>query len=359
MKDYKNAVVIGRFQPFHSDHKKVVDHGLEIAERVIVVIGSINAAPSIRNPWSFQDRIAMIQQSYPGVPQNRLTITGVRDHFYNDNAWLADVQAKTDVWITPGETVALLGSYKDSGSNWLNWFPQWEFQPVQTAHLNGTDIRNSLLQCNVTADWEGKPSNIPELHELNELIAGRVPEAVKDYIRWWTTTSKDYPNLAKEWKFQREYRRSWESAPFPPTFVTADAVVLCAGHVLVIERKINPGKGLFALPGGFVRQNEFIEDAALRELREETGLGASVGSLKRYVTRSKVFDYPTRSERGRTITHAYLLELGASVLPEVKGGDDAKRAFWMPLFEAFNNERKFFEDHIHIIMNFVGAQGER
>jgi bifunctional NMN adenylyltransferase/nudix hydrolase len=359
VKDYKTAVVIGRFQPFHSDHKKVVDYGLEIAERVVVVVGSINAAPSTKNPWSFQDRIAMIQKCYPGENQRRLAITGVRDHFYNDQAWLADVQAKTDMYIEPGETVALLGSYKDRSSYYLNSFPQWEFQPVHTGNLNSTDLRNSLLQWNVTADWEGKPSNIPELHELNDLLAGRVPEAVKNFIRWWTTTSKDYPVLAKEWKFQKSYRESWATAPFPPTFVTADAVVVCSGHVLVIERKINPGKGLFAVPGGFVRQDEFIEDAAIRELREETGIRINPVILQGHIENRMVFDYPTRSERGRTITHGFYIKLPDGKLPEVKGGDDAKRAFWMPLFEAFANERKFFEDHLHIIMRFVGAQGER
>jgi bifunctional NMN adenylyltransferase/nudix hydrolase len=173
------------------------------------------------------------------------------------------------------------------------------------------------------------------------------------------SSSKLYPVLAKEWKYQKGYKEAWSGAPFPPTFVTADAIVVCSGHVLVIERKINPGKGLFALPGGFVRQNEFIEHAALRELREETALGADIGSLKRYIVSSKVFDYPTRSERGRTITHGYYLQLPDGPLPSIKGGDDAKRAFWMPLFEAFGSEEKFFEDHLHIINSFVGVQGER
>ena len=63
MKDYAYAVYIGRFQPFHNEHLEVVRKGLEIADEVIIVIGSCNAAPNIRNPWSFEDRRKMIADS--------------------------------------------------------------------------------------------------------------------------------------------------------------------------------------------------------------------------------------------------------------------------------------------------------
>lgn len=356
MKDYKQAVVIGRFQPFHSDHLKVVEHGLEIAEQVIVVIGSANAAPSTRNPWTLDERIKMIHEATGlGGNPRRLVCVGVRDHFYNDNAWLADVQAKTSQFIEDGQTVALLGTYKDASSYWLNWFPQWEFIPVRTGDLNSTAIREALFDRIVTATYDGTPGNPMKPQELGAALSQRVPLPVFKLLKEWVETSKLYPILSKEFRFQKEYKESWASSPFPPTFVTADAVVVCCGHVLVIERKINPGKGLFALPGGFVRQNELIEHAALRELREETGLKLKSS----HVTASEVFDYPTRSERGRTITHAYYCKLDSTVLPQVKGGDDAKRALWMPLFEAFRNEEKFFEDHLHIVLRLVGAQGER
>ncbi|MDE2105918.1 MAG: adenylyltransferase/cytidyltransferase family protein, partial [Patescibacteria group bacterium] len=56
MKDYKHAIYIGRFQPFHNAHLEVVRRGLEIAEKVVVVVGSANAAPNIRNPWTLHER---------------------------------------------------------------------------------------------------------------------------------------------------------------------------------------------------------------------------------------------------------------------------------------------------------------
>ncbi len=353
--DYKYSVVIGRFQPFHNDHLKIVKHGLATSEKVIVVIGSSGASPSTRNPFTLKERAMMIRDSFPSHERAKVIIEHVRDYYYNNNAWLADVQAKTSKWIDSNDSVQILGSYKDSSSHYLRMFPQWEFNPVKTGDLNSTDIRKSLLEWDTRTNWEGKPGNFPEDHEFNELILGRVPTPVCEFLREWTKTSTTYASLCKEYKFQRDYRKSWEAAPFPPTFVTADAIVVCSGHVLVIERKINPGKGLFAIPGGFVRQNEFLENASVRELREETGLKLHTG----YITDSHVFDYPTRSERGRTITHGFYFKLPDGALPTVKGGDDAKRAFWMPIFDAMKNEEKFFEDHLHIINYFVGAQGER
>ncbi len=358
--EYRHAVVIGRFQPFHNDHLRVVEHGLEIADQVIVVIGSSNAAPSTKNPFTLRQRSDMIRWSIPNeAKRRRVHIVGVRDHYYNDQVWLADVQAKTDPLIQDGEAVALLGSYKDSSSYYLKMFPQWEFVPVRTGDINSTDIREYLLSHTVLADWEGVPVNYPSAVEMEVNLGKLVPMPVLEELNHWVSTTRLYPNLCREFKYQKDYKKSWESSPFPPTFVTADAIVVCSGHVLVIERKINPGKGLFALPGGFIRQNEFIEDAAIRELREETGIRLNPNEIRKMIAGSRVFDYPTRSERGRTITHGFYVKLPDGKLPEVKAGDDAKRAFWMPLFEAFGSEEKFFEDHLHIINSFVGVQGER
>jgi bifunctional NMN adenylyltransferase/nudix hydrolase len=72
---------------------------------------------------------------------------------------------------------------------------------------------------------------------------------------------------------------------------------------------------------------------------------------------SEVFDYPQRSLRGRTVTHAYHIDINVKVeegLPLVKGGDDAAKAYWLPLADLGINEDKFFEDHIDIIRHFTG-----
>jgi len=76
--------------------------------------------------------------------------------------------------------------------------------------------------------------------------------------------------------------------------------------------------------------------------------------LESSIIDSKVFDYPGRSLRGRTITHAYCIKLkDRQSLPDLKAGDDASYAHWMSISDIMMKEDEFFEDHVHIIRYFV------
>jgi 8-oxo-dGTP diphosphatase len=109
--------------------------------------------------------------------------------------------------------------------------------------------------------------------------------------------------------------------------VTVDIAVLGrrAGEwaVLLIERRHEPFQGAWALPGGFVDENEALEAAAHRELREETGLE---GLCLRQVG---AFGDPGRDPRGHTVSVAYVAEVDADEVT-VAAGDDAARAVWYP-----------------------------
>ena len=86
-----------------------------------------------------------------------------------------------------------------------------------------------------------------------------------------------------------------------------------SGHVFVVRRKVHPGKGLLALPGGFLAANMTLEDNALKELKEETQIKVPVQVLRGSIKNQKAFDYPERSQRGRTVTFAYYIELEPSL----------------------------------------------
>ena len=348
--DYQRAVFIGRFQPFHNAHREIALHGLDIAEKLIIVVGSCNAAPSIRNPWDFEIRKMFIRASLPADLLPRVSIIGVRDYFYSNSVWLSDVQSKLQDHIQAGMTVALLGNFKDASSYYLNCFPQWELVTVRTkeSHLDSTKIRKKLFDREFKEVW-GDHGEIAEVDFPKRLS---VAPGVANVLKTWSETPS-YLHMLKEYQHIKRYKDQWTPAPFPPTFVTTDAVVICSGHVLVVRRKHSPGKKLWALPGGFIRQQEFIEDACIRELREETGIRLAPDTLKSKITDSRVFDYPERSLRGRTITHAYLIKLWDGELPEVKSGSDADKAFWIPLMDVAKHEDKFFEDHAHIINYFI------
>ena len=96
-------------------------------------------------------------------------------------------------------------------------------------------------------------------------------------------------------------------------------------NVLLIERGIEPFKGRWAFPGGFLRMDEPAEAGALRELREETGLKAA------YIKQFHTFSDPNRDPRERVLTIAYYALVR---MEEVKGGDDAASAAWFPLDEV-------------------------
>lgn len=120
------------------------------------------------------------------------------------------------------------------------------------------------------------------------------------------------------------------SYKYPRPAVTADCVVIGSAadssrYVLLIQRGNEPYKGCWALPGGFMDMDETLEQCALRELKEETGLTPSGD-----ITELKSFSTVDRDPRGRTITVAFLIEMP---LAEAKGGDDAADARWFPLNE--------------------------
>ncbi|NJE46918.1 NUDIX hydrolase [Thermococcus sp. GR7] len=119
--------------------------------------------------------------------------------------------------------------------------------------------------------------------------------------------------------------------------LTVDLVILYREGVVLIKRKHEPFKDHFALPGGFVEYGEPVEDAAVREAKEETGLDVRLLRL------IGVYSDPNRDPRGHTVTVAFLA-LGTG---ELKAGDDAKDVMVVPIDEV--NEIPLAFDHEKIL----------
>ena len=138
----------------------------------------------------------------------------------------------------------------------------------------------------------------------------------------------------------------YDPSQFPAFAVTVDVVILTMSedrlHVLLVRRGVAPYQGMWAFPGGFKRPNETLDEAAARELREETSVEGATP-----LTQFGAYGDPGRDPRMNVVTVAYL-----AVLPDVTGvvaGTDAAQASLVPVSDALEGERELAFDHERIL----------
>ncbi len=159
---------------------------------------------------------------------------------------------------------------------------------------------------------------------------------------------------AKKIERKRRNKRAIDMAftyDYPRMLVTVDALVFLKEasknyKILLIERKNNPYKGHFALPGGFVDMDETLKDAATRELQEETGLqGVELHQLY-------AFDAIDRDPRGRNLCVAFY-GITSPENSKVTANDDAEKAQWFDI----NNLPRLAFDHSEIVQHAIKKLG--
>lgn len=393
------CVFIGRFQPFHVAHQAVVSQALACAHRALVLVGSANEPRTLRNPFTAEERMGMIR--YAMSQDERLWLAPLEDSTYDVDEWVERTRATVDqVWaqiraqdpsapVKP--RVAIIGHIKDATSFYLKLFPQWFFVGVpQHEQLAATTLRADLLGSPtlarelietqfpheaVTAHADEKNvtlvlrriANTTSMDFLNSYTAGartaakeflrsheahaRLPASVIEALMRFVDT-EDYQTLAYEQAFVFKFHYAWRLVPYAPIFMTADAVVFRGNQVLMVKRGNYPGKGLWALPGGFLEQDETLETAAVRELAEETSLNTTEEQLHQALFGRDLFDAPFRSSRGRTVTMAHYFLLDASANGQTKeggleGDEETQAIAWRDIDTLRRDE--VFEDHYSII----------
>ena len=356
---FDNIVYIGRFQPFHNGHLQTLKAALDQADEVLILLGSSNRANNIRNPWTAQQRENMIRAVLKdeGISQKRVKVVPIHDYPYNDELWLSEVQAVVNVKTDKDDAkIGIIGFKRDHTSFYLDLFPQWERVEIEEfGKINATEIRNFLFES----------TGYLNVHALPESIRNDIPRAAMHWIEEFFSTERDQADrFRSEYQHVKKYKGAWEAAPYEPTFITVDAVVIQAGHILLVRRGAMPGEGLWALPGGFVNPKERIFDAVIRELQEETKIKVPEAKLRGSVKNRDYFDDPERSLRGRTVTFGFYFALDAvpEGLPKVKGSQqgntdpecDVTRVKWVPLAEFKQMENMMFEDHSFIVQKLVG-----
>ncbi len=145
-----------------------------------------------------------------------------------------------------------------------------------------------------------------------------------------------YREISEEEKRFVEWYKKEEVGKYEKPSVTADIAIFSVFSdetedaqnvsekklkLLLIKRGSHPCKNMYALPGGFVDKNETIDEAAMRELKEETGIECG------FLEQIRTFSEPGRDPRGWTMTGSYLALIDASKY-KIQAGDDAKEAVW-------------------------------
>ncbi len=338
MKEYKLDLVvyIGRFQPLHNGHCKNIDRALLLAQKVLLIVGSDKVSRSIRNPWTTAERIELIRTVYKDS-LHRIIIHPVEDNPFCNKSWFAKLREVIEFY-KQRDSISKIGFIAGR-------------QTEHNFYVSG--IRDDIEMCNVEEYTGLTGSEIRKeilMYGRLDQVKQDIPQTTMGMLSKFLNTEV-HKNLTEEWLCVYNYKTSWSKSPYPPTFLTTDAVIICNDlfykELLLIRRKNHPGKNLLALPGGYTSINEPIEQSCLREVEEETGLQTSDLEL--------VFacDVPNRSPRGREVSFVYFKQLVDLTRKNLKAGDDALSLVWIKIEDLHLHRDEFFLDHYHIIKKTI------
>ncbi|MDQ2136952.1 NUDIX domain-containing protein [Alcaligenaceae bacterium B3P038] len=370
------AIYIGRFQPpTQADFAALRRMAARGAGGIVVLAGS-HQAPSPRQPFDWPTVAALLAQGLTTEEQAALSVLPLRDED-TDSLWRAALQrtlADLDLWHDDSRpvltTASEIATLHDIGK--LAVALHADLVPVATDSVATEGASNATgVAIDVASEastqaaaeplteaalrdllFDADPQEGTAPATLPDAVAAAVPAPLHVQLTHWMQTPA-FAAIAEEWRVLRGYREAWSVAPYPPIFVTVDTVVHCAGRVLLVERGQHPGKGLYAVPGGFLEPSETVFEAAVRELCEETGLTLDMDAVDAIYRGVAVFDRPDRSQRGRTVTHAHYFDLGDGPLPQVEGADDALAAHWTPIADLAGHADRFLDDHYLILEHFL------
>ena len=329
MKQYDLSVFIGRLQPCHLGHFETIYKALERSQHLLILIGSANRARSIRNPWTYEERVQMLEIQIDRRLLDRITIAPLNDYYYDESGWCLEVCSHVAMLEKAHsfKKVAIIGHMKDNSTYYLKSFPEWDWVSLPChASLHATDIRAAMF-------------------EKKMLFPNPV----------YRLENAAYERLRLEYFYVKQYKAQNQAlTQYPILYQTVDSVVICLDHILLIQRKNPPGQTLWGLPGGYLEEKEWIETGLIRELKEETSLDVEDTILKSSLVERRVFDHPDRSVMGRVVTHGGYYHLKrVTRLPSICAGDDAQEARWVKVEDFWGMARVLHDDHYLIVKHFL------
>lgn len=338
----KIAAVVMRAQPPHKSHFWLIRQGLELGERVVVVLGSCFQARTPKNPFTGPERQTMIRLGLTDAENARVDFVMMRD-YYDNARWAAAVKAAVESFGGTGREVVLVGHEKDASSRYLNSFPGWALAPLpRNGMIDATTIREAIYASSNPAI---------ALAAISDLIEPAVREYLQVHL-----VRPEWRQLHAEHRKHAAEAALWGAPPkgYTRAVLCADAVVQWGNEVILIRRGPGMGQGLLAFPGGHVDGGETTYDAAVRELREEVGIGLMRDEFDRSLVGHSFFEAAGRSQRpGRVVSMAYHFVIRSNKRPVVESVSDEAQPIWVKIADLPALEDQFFEDHFAVGDRFL------
>ncbi|NJM48072.1 MAG: adenylyltransferase/cytidyltransferase family protein [Alkalinema sp. RU_4_3] len=189
MELYNICLCMGRFQPFHWGHFDLVQAALAQGEQVIILLGSHLSVPSIKNPWSSEEREKMIRMCISPTEQARIQMLPIYDYETNEQ-WASIIHREVYTIACLSDRIAIAGHHDDGRKFFSQWFPDWNYvEKIRRPNLNATDIRIAYF------------GEAPETHYRDKL-----PPGTLQYLRKFKT-QPNYRQFCQEFHARSRHNR--------------------------------------------------------------------------------------------------------------------------------------------------------
>lgn len=356
-KKYLQTMVIMRGQVLTNGHCNLILNAIKEGEETLIILGTHNSPRTIKNPFTCEEREKMIRRWLRTMTMDDTVKFAYLEDFQDDEDWILEL-GKIVFKNTPDNYVreedrALFTSSKDNDGELRNSWAKGLVKVVNvlpitsntSKTINATDARNYLFS--QLPDYKSKCKALQKLHN-----DGIINITVSSSLLEWFIDNDYGKDLYDEYQECINYEERYGKGS---AHLTSDALVVVRKEhktefgtlhypeYMLIKRGGKVGKNLLAISGGFVDNDETFEDAAIRELEEETGLKLS----KDKITHRIVADSPNRDPRARIVSIVHVFDVTEHELKNVKAGDDASEI----VFKTFENIKKseLFSDHYDTI----------
>ena len=255
----KYGILIDDFAIFHDGYLDLIEEAIKSTDKLLIFIRASECSTDIKHPFTAEEREEMIcSVLYEKYPKVDARIFHLPDMVYEPLKWVHNLDDIIKKNVKSDSSVVI---FDCNNSNELKC-------------LNYSIVNFKLPRSTQSVLEHIYESDIFSFSFFREFMPDPAVDCITSFL-----DDERVDSLLNEFKFVQEYRKAWENVPYPPVFVTVDSLVVCRNDVLVIRRGNDPGKGKIALPGGFINQDEFIKDACIRELIEETSISLSKNEL--------------------------------------------------------------------------------